>query len=72
MAVFLLLALLNPTFVQKAAPLNVDASVVDGPPDYAKVATYSAVAGVAASAAPFVWRYIQPYIESWAPWRVAA
>lgn len=72
MAVFLMLALLNPTFVEKAPPLNVDASIVDAPPDYRKVAAFSVVAGLAAGVAPFAWRYVKPYVESWAPWRVAA
>lgn len=67
--VFIVLALVNPTFVQQAAPRNLKGAVVEGPLDLRKAAGISLFAGGLGAAMPFVWHYIEPYASGWLPWR---
>lgn len=69
MLVFIVLALANPTFVQRPAPRNVDASAVEGPLDIKKAVGVAVFAGALTATMPFVWHRVEPYATSWIPWK---
>lgn len=69
-AIFVLLLISNPSFVQQPPPLHVDANLLETSPDIGRVLGYSLIAGVAVGALPYAWKHLKPVAESWAPWRV--
>ena len=67
LAVFVLLALINPTFVQKQLPAHLDHGSVLAALDMRKAATLAVVAGVLTASAPLIWKHCAPHAASFLP-----
>lgn len=70
LAVFVLLALTNPTFVQQSVPDDIARDSIQAPLDMRKAAILAGVAGVATLAMPFLWRHCAPHAASFLPWKL--
>lgn len=69
LAVFVLLAVTNPTFVQRTLPTEAERERIQAPLDMRKAAVLAGIAGGATLAMPFIWRHCAPYAASYWPWK---